>query len=220
MGSSIMLISTFASILQVARGIDLMKLDPCRLLCHMEHSVDECKLVSSKAEKCENLFWTGEERKSTIVDRIQEDYYIPLDPSEAVQVLKVHKDGCDEICESHTECINRGSECKLSGVCHNLFWKPGPPHRMEMTTCYQLAEELCDDGTPILCGNEPRFQRHDAIASNSTVTAEFPEELSPDDSVGESDATGPVESQSSGSTATNRHPIVPGLLVIPLFTRW
>lgn len=131
-----------------------MKLDPCKLVCHMQHTIDKCKLVKTTPDTCTNLHWVDESRRSVIIDRLPDQGTVPVKYADTLAILKVGKNGCDALCDSHDACTEIGSECKVSGVCLNLFWNRGSPSRNQMTSCYELSTGGCDDGTPILCGDD------------------------------------------------------------------
>ena len=133
---------------------DFALLNPCRLVCHLEHSIDSCKIVESETKACTNFYWTDASKHTTVVDKVTDDDYVAMEYAEAVVLLKVGKGGCEKLCQKHVECIDIGSDCKSSGVCLNLFWNRGEPVRDTMTTCYQLSASGCEDATPVLCGPE------------------------------------------------------------------
>jgi hypothetical protein len=114
--------------------------------------MDQCKLVSTTKNTCVNFYWAGSAKNDTVVDRVPDDEYVTIPVGEAVETLRIGKNGCERLCEEHAACVEIGSGCKDSGVCLNLFWKKGVPSRERMKSCYHLSDEDCDDGTPILCG--------------------------------------------------------------------
>ena len=197
---------------------DFLRLDPCRLMCHLEHSLDHCKLVSTAPDTCSNFFWLNSTRDATVIDRSPEGEYVTISTKEAVDILRVGKGGCEAICESHPECVDSGSECKLSGVCLNLFWTPGSPSRDKMTTCYQRALDGCNDGTPILCGHDPVPRRHDALVPQHHSSDEGSGIAEAQDS--SSDSYEPVAGSSSDTQSLTSIYWAPSLLVIPFFTRF
>lgn len=148
-------------------------IDPCQLLCHMEHSLDRCKLVSTNGDKCKNLFWDSEDKQAIIVDTIEDVDLDAVSSAEVVELLKVPRGGCERVCQSHDACVDIGSECKMNDVCLNLFWNRGSPVRTNMTTCYELSEGGCDDGTPILCGKYTR-NPEEPVIEGSSVSTPFP----------------------------------------------
>ena len=150
------------------KGFDYLNLNPCRLLCHLEHSIDHCKLVTTTSSLCENFFWVDGSMSATVIDRLQEDEYVQIPFKQVVDLLKVGKNGCENLCEEHADCVDVGSECKVNGVCLNLFWNRGSPNRAGMTSCYQLSPDGCNDGTPILCGNERNLRFSDEMSANGT----------------------------------------------------
>lgn len=153
----------------ISRGaVDYMKLDPCKLVCHMQHTIDKCKLVKTTPDTCTNLHWVDDSRRSVIIDRLPDQGTVPVKYSDTLAILKVGKNGCDALCDSHDACTEIGSECKVSGVCLNLFWNRGSPSRIQMTSCYELSTGGCDDGTPILCGDEADPVRLNDITDPST----------------------------------------------------
>ena len=155
MGNSVLVILFVLCLqdnIQHNEAVDIIGLNPCRFMCHMQHSMDQCKLVSTTKQNCVNFYWTGSGKDGTVVDRVPDDEYGIISTAEAIDTLKIGKNGCERLCEEHPACVDNGSECKDSGVCLNLFWHKGVPSREQMRSCYQLADEGCDDGTPILCG--------------------------------------------------------------------
>ena len=199
-------------------GIDYIQLDSCKLLCHMEHTIDKCKLVSTTPSECTNLYWTDGTRLATVVDRVPDDHFIPITTSESVSILKVGKNGCEKVCHSHDACVENGSECKTNGVCLNLFWNRGSPVIDQMTTCYGLSAEGCNDGTPILCSDEslrpPVSPAGDASKTSSS-----------DDTSPETASVRPSHLKQSSTSASSLHTPQPMLfitllLVIPGFTRY
>ena len=216
----------FSVLLVGSEAIDYMKLDPCRLMCHMEHTIDECKLVTSKSDICANYFWLDTRRNSTIVDKVPDEDFVQIYLTDAINILKVNKGGCEAICKAHADCVDSGSECKLSGVCLNLFWNPGTPVRTEMSTCYQRSEEGCNDGTPILCGNEPSPKRHDSGLSREGSSDNHHGDQS-DDCVHAGEVNGktgpsqvPKAANANGAYSQLASGAIIGSLIIPFFTRW
>ena len=138
-------------------GIEL--LNPCRLLCHMQHTIDACKIVDTDDKLCRNFYWTDSSKQSTVVDTVAEDEFVRVEFAESVTLLKAGKGGCEKLCQQHHECIDVGSSCKSSGVCLNLFWNRGAPIKRQMSTCYQLSAAGCEDNTPVLCGSERPRER-------------------------------------------------------------
>jgi hypothetical protein len=146
-------------------AIDLVALNPCKLMCHMEHSLDACKLVATSPTDCSNFFWVDDSKSATVVDRVAEPEYVTVTPIDCVRLLRVGANGCAKVCAGHELCREIGSECKNNGVCLNLFWNPGPLIREEMTWCYGLSDEGCFDGIPILC-EEDSMKRSPRVYEN------------------------------------------------------
>ena len=188
----------YASALHAVSAIDYMKLDPCKLLCHMEHTIDQCKLVTSTAAACKNLYWKSGSKQNTHIERVHDDSLIPVSFADSMSILRVGKGGCEKACESHDECFDRGSECKLSGVCLNLFWNRGTPIRSQMSSCYDLSGEACDDATPILCGGEQPLALSDQRGSQPTNRTN---DSSGSSSLGEPQGSDYTDDSSSGSSA-------------------
>ncbi len=140
--------------------------DPCKLICHMENSVDLCKLVSADGTTCRNAFWVDENQDSMIVDIVVEDDAIPVSVEDAIAILRAPKGGCEKLCKSHDSCIETGSNCKENDTCLNLFWNRGRPVPGNMTTCHSLDSAVdCPDVTPVLCG---RFGDVKSLTADST----------------------------------------------------
>jgi hypothetical protein len=196
-------------------AVDLLSLDPCKLLCHMQHTIHQCKLVSTTTTFCKNLYWTNGNKSETVIDRLQEDEYLSIGYEEAASILKVGKSGCDKLCETHPECVDIGSECKVNGVCLNLFWNRGQPNRAEMSSCYQLSPDGCDDGTPVLCGSEKSVSWNHAEGGTVTNdnTAFDTEEAK------ENTHDTPANASSSGAIDKFQK-FTSILLVIPFVTHW
>lgn len=155
------------------RSLSSSTVDPCKLLCHLEHSVDKCKLVTTTSSFCENLFWESADKNAIVVDTIKDVDLDHVLPTDAIGLLKAPKGGCDKICQGHDACVDIGSECKGNDVCLNLFWNRGSPVRSNMTTCYELSSDGCDDGTPVLCG------KFDKGLPAETPTIEISESTAP-----------------------------------------
>ena len=127
--------------------------DPCKLLCHMEYTVDLCKLVFADGTTCRNAFWADENQDSIIVDIVFEDDALPVSVEDAISILRAPKGGCEKLCKFHDSCIETGSNCKENDTCLNLFWNRGRPFTGNMTTCHSLdAGVECPDVSPVLCG--------------------------------------------------------------------
>jgi hypothetical protein len=203
----------WAFLFGICRGDEYLNLNPCRLLCHMEHSIDQCKLVSTHATVCSNFFWSDETKSGTVIDRIREDEYVQISFDEAVEILRVGKNGCEKLCEEHADCVDIGSECKTNGTCLNLFWNRGSPKRSEMSSCYQLSAEGCNDGTPILCGNDKVLQMSDGEASNGSTTSLPSDEEIMQTTIG-------AQANSSETYARSSVIMTCTLLVIPFFTQY
>ena len=186
-------------------------LNPCRLLCHMEHSIDSCKIVESESISCKNFYWTDESKTSTTVDKVAEDEFVPVEYSETITLLRVGKGGCDKLCKEHGECIDKGSECKSNGVCLNLFWNRGAPVRENMNSCYQLSATGCEDSTPVLCAEEPAKQSD--VRENLDSSIEGSVEKTPRDT--DIKRLSLVDSGATSSTLI----LSLFLLVVPFFTK-
>jgi hypothetical protein len=210
---SFLTLAISAEIGRSADGIDYMRLNPCRLVCHMEHTIDQCKLVESNSAICSNFYWSNAGRDSTVIDRIREDEYQEITFQEAIDILRVGKSGCDKICESHPECVDIGSGCKPEGVCLNLFWIRGQPSRTKMESCYQLAAGGCEDGTPILCGNEVQKAKQEKIESGLPTASNM------DAKEEEGDISTPRASTNL-TKSVSRLEIILSLLIVPFVTRW
>ena len=127
--------------------------DPCKLICHMEYTIDLCKLVFADGIICRNAFWTDDNKDAMVVDIVIEDDAIPVSIADAVALLRAPKGGCEKLCKSHESCIETGSNCKENDTCLNLFWNRGRPVKEKMTTCHSLDLGAdCPDVTPVLCG--------------------------------------------------------------------
>lgn len=127
--------------------------DPCKLICHLENSIDLCKLVYADGSICRNAFWTDENQDSLIVDIVLEDDAVPVTVDDAIAILRAPRGGCEKLCKYHDSCIETGSNCKENDTCLNLFWRRGRPARGNMTTCHSLdLGEDCPDVAPVLCG--------------------------------------------------------------------
>ena len=198
-------------VMSTIRAFEHHDLNPCRLMCHMEHTIDQCKLVSTTASDCTNFYWSDSTKTQTVIDRVAEDDYVPISSRETLDILSVGKNGCEKLCEDQPECIDIGSECKVNGVCLNLFWNRGNPARANMTSCYQLAEVGCDDGTPILCGT----------ASDKLEATLGPSDSSSSDEPADKVTMAAQDNKkvSKSSSIESLIPLTP-LLVIPFFTRW
>ena len=134
-------------------GSSIHPVDPCKLACHMENSVDMCKLVFADGATCRNAFWVDENRDSIIVDIVLEDDALPLAVEDAISILRAPKGGCEKLCKNHESCIETGSNCKENDTCLNLFWNRGHPVAGNMTTCHSLDSGVdCPDVSPVLCG--------------------------------------------------------------------
>lgn len=140
-------------LLDISGGSNALSLDPCRLACHLEHSVDICKLVESADDQyCKNLYWAYSNKTSLFVDIVQDEDDIRVLVSELVGLLKAEKGGCEQMCKAHDECIHIGSNCKPNDTCMNLFWNKSHPVASEMSTCYEYPGNECYDAVPVLCG--------------------------------------------------------------------
>jgi hypothetical protein len=156
--------------------------DPCKLICHLENSIDLCKLVSADGPICRNAFWTDEEQESLVIDIVFEDDAIPVLVDDAISILRAPRGGCEKLCKFHDSCIETGSNCKENDTCLNLFWRRGRPDRGNMTTCHSLDFEAdCPDVAPVLCGN---FDDIKSLSSEPTgdVNAEVSNRLETNES--------------------------------------
>jgi hypothetical protein len=137
--------TTVASIIDIG-------LNPCRLICQMENSIDKCKLVSVDGNICRNMYWKDSSKQNLIVDIIQDETDVTISVEEVTKILMAPPGGCEKICKNHDSCIETGSSCRENHTCQNLFWNKGNPVTGQMTTCFELDVGGCDDGTPVLCG--------------------------------------------------------------------
>jgi hypothetical protein len=125
------------------------KMDPCKAVCGLTHSADECKLVLRQGNSCVRLFWSDSNKQETHFSvRVAAGSEIQVTVAEADELLMAENNDCLKICKDNPKCKLQDSFCSDNGTCKSLFYE-GTPVRADLKVCYE--PDCSKQATPVLC---------------------------------------------------------------------